>query len=220
MGRKSTNNLNLTCHWNSCRTTTVKRDHITSHIRVHVPLKPHKCDFCGKSFKRPQDLKKHVKVSLSQPRKHVAPLLDRSYSPCLSLNRLTPTTRFLLDHPRIPTQTWVPVLIAATPAKVCSKSYLESVPPPIFLLFPISEANPPPQLLLATMITMAMCVLTRRHLVSRTTTRMDTLAITLTLLLPMAVVCTTSRLIWDLVVISLGIPVQGLMIRASVVTMT
>ncbi|KKA31184.1 hypothetical protein TD95_004476 [Thielaviopsis punctulata] len=62
VGRKSTNNLNLTCQWNSCRTTTVKRDHITSHIRVHVPLKPHKCDFCGKAFKRPQDLKKHVKT--------------------------------------------------------------------------------------------------------------------------------------------------------------
>lgn len=27
-------------------------------------MKPHKCDFCGKSFKRPQDLKKHVKVGL------------------------------------------------------------------------------------------------------------------------------------------------------------
>ncbi len=62
VGRKSTNNLNLICQWNSCRTTTIKRDHITSHIRVHVPLKPHKCDFCGKTFKRPQDLKKHVKV--------------------------------------------------------------------------------------------------------------------------------------------------------------
>ncbi|KAG6001722.1 hypothetical protein E4U43_001253 [Claviceps pusilla] len=62
VGRKSTNNLSLTCHWNTCRTTTVKRDHITSHIRVHVPLKPHKCDMCGKSFKRPQDLKKHVKT--------------------------------------------------------------------------------------------------------------------------------------------------------------
>ncbi|KAI9806258.1 MAG: hypothetical protein M1825_006373 [Sarcosagium campestre] len=62
VGRKSTNNLNLTCEWGNCRTVTVKRDHITSHIRVHVPLKPHKCDFCGKSFKRPQDLKKHVKT--------------------------------------------------------------------------------------------------------------------------------------------------------------
>ena len=62
VGRKSTNNLNLTCAWGNCRTATVKRDHITSHIRVHVPLKPHKCDFCGKSFKRPQDLKKHVKT--------------------------------------------------------------------------------------------------------------------------------------------------------------
>jgi uncharacterized Zn-finger protein len=62
VGRKSTNNLNLTCQWGNCRTTTVKRDHITSHIRVHVPLKPHKCDFCGKAFKRPQDLQKHVKT--------------------------------------------------------------------------------------------------------------------------------------------------------------
>lgn len=40
----------------------MKRDHITSHIRVHVPLKPHKCSTCGKAFKRPQDLKKHVKT--------------------------------------------------------------------------------------------------------------------------------------------------------------
>ncbi|KUL90570.1 hypothetical protein ZTR_00181 [Talaromyces verruculosus] len=62
VGRKSTNNLNLTCQWGNCRTTTVKRDHITSHIRVHVPLKPHKCELCGKAFKRPQDLKKHVKT--------------------------------------------------------------------------------------------------------------------------------------------------------------
>ncbi|CAG8878173.1 unnamed protein product [Penicillium nalgiovense] len=54
VGRKSTNNLNLTCQWGTCNTTTVKRDHITSHIRVHVPLKPHKCDFCGKAFKRPR----------------------------------------------------------------------------------------------------------------------------------------------------------------------
>lgn len=62
VGRKSTNNLSLACRWEGCRVITVKRDHITSHIRVHVPLKPYKCDFCQKSFKRPQDLKKHVKT--------------------------------------------------------------------------------------------------------------------------------------------------------------
>lgn len=62
VGRKVTNNLSLTCYWNSCHTTTVKRDHLTSHIRVHVLLKPHKCEFCGNPFKRPHDLKKHIKV--------------------------------------------------------------------------------------------------------------------------------------------------------------
>ena len=80
VGRKSTNNLNLTCGWTNCRTTTVKRDHITSHIRVHVPLKPHKCTQCGKSFKRPQDLKKHIKthaddsVLVRSPDGHTGPV--------------------------------------------------------------------------------------------------------------------------------------------------
>lgn len=62
VGRKSSNNLSLTCHWENCGISTAKRDHITSHIRVHVPLKPFHCTLCTKSFKRPQDLKKHNKV--------------------------------------------------------------------------------------------------------------------------------------------------------------
>ncbi|KAI9281803.1 hypothetical protein BY458DRAFT_486677 [Sporodiniella umbellata] len=62
VGRKSTGNLCLTCHWEDCGTSVIKRDHITSHIRVHVPSKPHRCSFCEKSFKRPQDLKKHEKI--------------------------------------------------------------------------------------------------------------------------------------------------------------
>ncbi|ORY06990.1 hypothetical protein K493DRAFT_202681 [Basidiobolus meristosporus CBS 931.73] len=48
VGRKSTNNLCLTCHWGGCKVSTVKRDHITSHLRVHVPLKPYPCKVCVK----------------------------------------------------------------------------------------------------------------------------------------------------------------------------
>lgn len=62
IGRKSTNNLCLTCRWRDCGTSCAKRDHITSHLRVHTPLKPHVCEICEKSFKRPQDLKKHEKI--------------------------------------------------------------------------------------------------------------------------------------------------------------
>ncbi|KAF9513041.1 hypothetical protein BS47DRAFT_1344759 [Hydnum rufescens UP504] len=62
IGRKSTNNLCLTCKWKDCGTTCAKRDHITSHLRVHTPLKPHVCEICNKTFKRPQDLKKHEKI--------------------------------------------------------------------------------------------------------------------------------------------------------------
>ncbi|KAH3680382.1 hypothetical protein WICPIJ_008298 [Wickerhamomyces pijperi] len=62
VGRKSNRNLSLKCNWSDCNVQTVKRDHITSHIRVHIPLKPFVCTTCTKKFKRPQDLKKHVKT--------------------------------------------------------------------------------------------------------------------------------------------------------------
>ncbi|RKP34481.1 hypothetical protein BJ085DRAFT_10071, partial [Dimargaris cristalligena] len=62
IGRKASNNLCLTCHWDNCRFQAKKRDHITSHMRSHIDYRPHLCPLCQKSFKRPQDLKKHERT--------------------------------------------------------------------------------------------------------------------------------------------------------------
>ncbi|KAI9207722.1 uncharacterized protein BJ171DRAFT_407976, partial [Polychytrium aggregatum] len=62
VGRKLQNNLCLNCHWGDCQVQTLKRDHITSHLRIHVALKPYNCETCRRGFKRPQDLKKHRRV--------------------------------------------------------------------------------------------------------------------------------------------------------------
>lgn len=64
VGRKVKNNLSLKCLWGEpcCGNEVIKRDHMTSHLRVHVSFKPHFCQECHKKFKRPQDLKKHQRV--------------------------------------------------------------------------------------------------------------------------------------------------------------
>ena len=65
VGRNSKNNLCLSCHWGQCQASYAKRDHITSHLRIHIPMKPFACNVCGKSFKRSQDLKKHGRTHAS-----------------------------------------------------------------------------------------------------------------------------------------------------------
>ncbi|ODV87458.1 hypothetical protein CANARDRAFT_21411 [[Candida] arabinofermentans NRRL YB-2248] len=70
VGRKCNRNLTLTCQWGNCQVVTIKRDHITSHLRVHIPLKPYGCDTCPKRFKRPQDLKKHIKTHAEDSKKN------------------------------------------------------------------------------------------------------------------------------------------------------
>ncbi|KAI8143897.1 hypothetical protein BJV82DRAFT_578497 [Fennellomyces sp. T-0311] len=103
VGRKSTGNLCLTCHWDNCDVSVIKRDHITSHLRVHVPLKPHHCAFCSKSFKRPQDLKKHEKIHSEE---HVSSLRSNRLQPLtppdVSLSPASSSAR--LHHPSPPSR--------------------------------------------------------------------------------------------------------------------
>ncbi|KAI8096746.1 uncharacterized protein BX664DRAFT_324737 [Halteromyces radiatus] len=112
VGRKSTGNLCLTCHWVNCDVTVVKRDHITSHLRVHVPLKPHRCSYCKKAFKRPQDLKKHEKIhtdehlsnlrhySQQQPQQPLTPPRQAQYD----VGHLSPLNHASPQHPVSPPQ--------------------------------------------------------------------------------------------------------------------
>ncbi|KAF2857056.1 hypothetical protein K470DRAFT_239030 [Piedraia hortae CBS 480.64] len=64
IGRKKNNNLCLNCYWGNCDVSATKRDHLTSHVRVHLPLRPHRCEECGKTFKRRNDLHIHSGVHL------------------------------------------------------------------------------------------------------------------------------------------------------------
>ncbi|KAI7880106.1 hypothetical protein K492DRAFT_207771 [Lichtheimia hyalospora FSU 10163] len=74
VGRKATHNLCLECRWDDCGAQAAKRDHLASHLLVHLPLKPHQCSTCKKAFKRPQDLKKHEKIHTIE---HKASLISK-----------------------------------------------------------------------------------------------------------------------------------------------
>ncbi|KAJ3123122.1 hypothetical protein HK098_002165 [Nowakowskiella sp. JEL0407] len=58
--RHSEQGLCLQCHWDGCTMVKKKRDHITSHLVVHVPL-TYSCEICQLPYKRLQDLRKHIK---------------------------------------------------------------------------------------------------------------------------------------------------------------
>lgn len=52
------------CLWGDCKITVNKRDHLVSHVRVHVDIWPYVCETCSRKFRRPQDLRKHMGTSL------------------------------------------------------------------------------------------------------------------------------------------------------------
>jgi hypothetical protein len=129
VGRKSTNNLCLTCKWRDCATTCSKRDHITSHIRglrlfssratlsfsyhsciVHTPLKPHVCDvgpctlviYCDHSYR----IFRFVKRPSSDPKTSRSTKRFTQKSIMLSISTPRPSpfpTRFT---PEIVTNLW------------------------------------------------------------------------------------------------------------------
>ena len=135
VGRNSTNNLCLTCHWKGCSASYGKRDHITSHIRIHTPMKPFTCDVCGKGFKRPQDLKKHGRTHALLPDSQRAangeqvavskgPGDAKEHSPPYGVHApegLKPAAPYSL-YPRLPQSLSPPSRIEKTPSFTCSPS--------------------------------------------------------------------------------------------------
>lgn len=91
IGRKCNKNLSLRCRWDHCSTVTIKRDHITSHIRVHIPFKPYSCRHCEKTFKRPQDLKKHEKKHINNELKRKQKLFNEKANSFLTTSGEKPT---------------------------------------------------------------------------------------------------------------------------------
>ncbi|KAJ3369868.1 hypothetical protein GGF31_004941 [Allomyces arbusculus] len=72
IGRKKLGNLCLECKWvqpdgQVCGVTKTKRDHITSHLRVHIRAQPHVCEICQRRFKRDYDLRKHERSHAAEP---------------------------------------------------------------------------------------------------------------------------------------------------------
>lgn len=187
IGRKSTNNLCLTCKWKDCGTSCAKRDHITSHLRgsspflapfhlfffififlplpVHTPLKPHVCEvrtatsqfnpsfpqrfpqICKKSFKRPQDLKKHEKIHTEEhhmQHKHskAITVADPAY---VQRVRGDSAPRIMDQKPlsasRSPSAT-IPVRSAAPRSKQHSMPSDGIASLPLMLFGPFTEASP------------------------------------------------------------------------------
>ena len=53
------------CEWAGCLYSCKRIPQLTSHILIHVPYYPYKCEKCGKSFKRKYDRCKY-KVNLAK----------------------------------------------------------------------------------------------------------------------------------------------------------